>query len=291
MRLVKPSYQILAASNHYELPYNYDNPNNLIEIAGRTCYKSEDKITKDSSEKFVQMLKNNGHNAMIEHSWELRFYSTLDLPKYKFLNFMQIDFIGTVVAGNVRAFDEWNWEYKDKFSGVSSLMLDQISKEKRWDMYSVTVKFICDRGVTHELVRHRPPGFAQESTRWCNYSQERFGNHLSFIIPVWLNEYITEGEYSNLDLETINTEAYHWFKSMIDSELDYNNLVTRCWIPGRARSVLPNSLKTEIVVTADLAEWQHIFKLRTAPNAHEQMREIMIPLQEDFKKLYPEMFI
>lgn len=301
MRLVKPGYKIFAASNRPELPYSYDKPNNLIEVAGRTCYKSEEKITEDSSEKFVQMLKNNGHCAMIEHSWETRYYPTINLPHYKFLNFLQIHYIGTLVSGNIRAFDEWDFADKQDFKnpGKNDYLnggeneLNHIYREKRWDMLSATVKLVCDRGVTHEQVRHRPPAYAQESTRWCNYCQDRFGQHLAFAIPIWLSDCLEEGEY-NMESPPVNIshEAYDWFDSMCYEENKYFHLVNEHkWIPGRARSILPNSLKTEIVVTADLAEWQHIFSLRTAPNAHEQMRELMIPLQEDFKKLYPEVFV
>lgn len=297
MRLIKPGYKILAASGKLDLPYSYGNPKNLIEVAGRTCYKSEDKITKDSSEKFVQMLKNNGHNAMIEHSWEIRYYDTINLPKYKFLNFLQVNFVGTLVAGNIRGFDEWQYNEKNDFCIPTSNLTERIHKEKRWDMLSATVKFVCDRGVSHEIVRHRPPGYAQESTRYCNYSQDKFGNHVTFIIPVWL-DWLEEGEYSwginsPKGLSAVeNLGAWFWFKQLCEIETTYLMLIQEGWIPGQARSVLPNSLKTEIVVTADLAEWQHIFSLRAYnPKAHEQMREIMLPTQEDFKKLFPEIFV
>jgi len=292
MRLVKPGYKIFAASNKSELPYSYYEPNNLIEVAGRTCYKSEEKITEDSSEKFVQMLKNRGHCAMIEHSWEKRYYNR-PVPFYKFLNFLPTGKGHMLVAGNVRAFEEWPFPGKNDFCEPIKEDTDLIHKYKRWDMLSATVKLVCDRGVTHEQVRHRPPAYAQESTRWCNYCQDRFGNHLAFAIPIWLEYCLKEGEFT-LDNPPVDIshEAFDWFESMCYEEKKYFHLVNEHnWIPGRARSVLPNSLKTEIVVTADLAEWQHIFKLRTAPDAHEQMRELMIPLHEDFKKLYPEVFI
>lgn len=200
---------------------------------------------------------------------------------------------GMIVAGNDRAFEEWRYDHKRLYDNPTPDDIATIYLRERWDMLSATVKVVTDRGVTHEIVRHRPPAYAQESTRYCNYCNSKFNNHISFIIPSWLD--LPEGEFTweNAPDEisaSNNLAAWYWVKSMCEQEHMYNNLISEGWIPGRARSVLPNSLKTEIVITADLAEWQHIFKLRTAPDAHEQMREVMIPLQEDFKKLMPEVF-
>ena len=208
---------------------------------------------------------------------------------------MQVAYVGTVVAGNQRAFEEWDFEYKDKYVDVCTLNFDQIKNEKRWNMLSATVKFICDRGVSHELVRHRIPAFAQESTRYCNYSKDKFQNQLAFIIPPWFN-WMKEGEYSwgNHTPKGLSAakhlDAWFWFKLLDEIERAYNYLISEGQKPEQARSILPNALKTEIVVSADLQEWKHIFKLRTAPTAHPQMRELMVPLYEDFKKLYPEVF-
>jgi thymidylate synthase ThyX len=293
MRLIKPSYEILTASTNSELPYNYSNSDKLIEIAGRTCYKSEDKITEESSEKFIQMLTEKEHFAILEHSWELRYYPTITLPIYMFLNYLQVAFVGTLVAGNRRAFDEWDYNKKLKFMQPTETDIRLIYKEHRWDMLSATVRFVCDRGISHEVVRHRPPSYAQESTRWCNYSQKRFGQHISFIIPIWLSDQLKEGTYElyTIHQEDFSEEAYEWLTSICYAESKYFKLVNEYhWIPGRARSVLPNALKTEIVVTADLAEWLHIFKLRRSETAHEQMRELMIPLYNEFKILFPTIF-
>jgi len=293
MRLVNAEYAIYAASFNKKLPYNYNSNKHLIEIAGRTCYKSEEKITKESSDKFIEMIRKRGHCSVLEHSWELRYYNSTHLPHYKFLNFLQIYYVGTLVAGNLRAFEEWDYELKNDFIYPSEDIIDKIYEHKQWNMLSATVKLVVDRGVSHEVVRHRPPAYSQESTRYCNYCQDKFRNQVTFIIPCWLD--LPEGEYTwenapNEISAVNNLGAWYWFKSMCDQEQTYNNLISEGWIPGRARSVLPNSLKTEIVITADLAEWKHIFKLRTAPDAHEQMREVMIPLEQEFKKLMPEIF-
>jgi thymidylate synthase (FAD) len=218
MKLIKPSYKILSKIDREEIL-------KAIEVAGRTCYKSEDKITEDSSSKFVSMIVNKGHLAMIEH-------------------------------------------------------------------YSISVKFVCDRGVSHEIVRHRLCSFAQESTRYCNYSKDKFDNQLTFIIPEWIEEDVLlitnlRGYFCTDDYKE---ETVIWLKQMFDSEEYYNKLIQLGWQPQQARSVLPNSLKTEIVVTANLREWKEIFKQRCAPVAHTQMRELMIPLQEEFRNILPEIF-
>lgn len=141
---------------------------------------------------------------------------------------------------------------------------------------SISVKFICDRGVSHEIVRHRIASFAQESTRYCNYSKDKFGNELTFIKPYFFQE------------GSINYR--NWFDSMRLAEGYYLNLIENGATPQEARSVLPNSLKTEITVTANYREWRNIFKLRTAMAAHPQMREIMRPLLDDLKTKLPVLF-
>lgn len=211
MNLVKPSFNILTIMGDY----GGLQPHQWIEIAGRTCYKSEDKITKDSAQKFIKMILKNGHESVIEHS-------------------------------------------------------------------AMTVKFICDRGVTHELVRHRLCAFSQESTRYCNYK-----GGVIFVIPPWID--LDEGIYESSNVES-TPENIAWLVAMLDSEMRYKNLLDYGWSPQQARSVLPNSLKTEIVVTANFREWRHIFKLRTSKAAHPQMREIMAPLLKKCKELIPVIF-
>jgi len=189
---------------------------NLIEIAGRTCYKSEDKITSGSSANFVEMVLKRGHESVIEHS-------------------------------------------------------------------AMTVKFIIDRGVSHELVRHRLCAFSQESTRYCNYK-----SGVTFVIPPWCD--IPQGEYVKEDFITGTEDQLLWLGSIFESEETYIKLLSLGWTPQQARSVLPNSTKTEIVVTANFREWRHIFKLRCDKAAHPQMREIMIPLLAECKKIIPVIF-
>lgn len=153
----------------------------------------------------------------------------------------------------------------------------------------ITVRFICDRGVSHELVRHRLASFVQESIRYCNYATK--GEHIEFILPCWFTEQ-KEGtlEYLSSAITTKDDEIT-WINHLLDVEVLYNHLILNCsWSPQQARSVLPNSLKTEIVVGANIREWRHIFKLRTAKGAHPQMRELMCPLLDEFKSKIPILF-
>lgn len=202
MRIIKPSIEILTPINGIEVLKH-------IERIGRVCYKSEDKITNESAPRFVKMLIERGHEAMIEH-------------------------------------------------------------------FSISVLFVCDRGVTHEIVRHRIASFAQESTRYCNYGKDKFDNEITVIQPMFFAE--------------DSDQYFHWKKLCEHSESAYMALLTQGASPQEARSILPNSLKTEIVMTANLREWRHFLKLRTASTAHPQMREVAIPLLNKFKEQIPVVF-
>ena len=141
---------------------------------------------------------------------------------------------------------------------------------------SLSVKFIVDRGVSHELVRHRIASFAQESTRYCNYSKDKFGNGITFIKPYFFEE---------------GTSEYReWVTAMENAESYYLSLIKLGRTPQEARSVLPNSTKTEVVVTANYREWRNFFNLRVDKAAHPQMREVTVPLLEELKKRLPVIF-
>ena len=201
MKIIEPSFEIM--------PVNGEEILKNIERAGRTCYKSEDKITEDSARKFVAAIIKSGHESVIEHE-------------------------------------------------------------------KITVRIICDRGVTHEIVRHRIASYSQESTRYCNYANDKFGNELTFIRPFyWKDDPAKMGVWTN---------AMEWI------EQDYMELIRLGATPQEARAILPNSLKTEIVVTMNLREWRHFLKLRTSPAAHPQIREVAIPILKKFKELVPIVF-
>lgn len=141
---------------------------------------------------------------------------------------------------------------------------------------SATVKIICDRGVSHEIVRHRIASYSQESTRYCNYSQDKFENELTFIKPCF-----TE----------LNSEQYLlWESTCRLIENNYFILIQEGWKPEEARSILPNSLKTELVMTANFREWRHFLKLRTHNASHPQMREVANLILNEFNKILPEIF-
>lgn len=218
MKSLKAGYEILT-------PISENGLRELqhIEKIGRVCYKSEGNITEDgeSAKKFVKMLINRGHEAMLEHS-------------------------------------------------------------------TLSVKFTVDRGVSHEIVRHRIASFAQESTRYVNYSLDKFGSEVNYID---IEEGIRlDNKMKDLDAETIARIVALWRDAMEGAEWYYMNMLELGATPQIARSVLPNSTKTELTVTANYREWRNFFKLRTEKVAHPQMREVTIPLLEELKEKLPVIF-
>ena len=204
MKLVKPGYEILT-------PIDGLKELQAIELAARSCYKSEAAITEDgeSAKKLIRCLIESGHEAMLEHSF-------------------------------------------------------------------LSVRFTVDRGVTHELVRHRLCSFAQESTRYCNYSGEKFGHDVRFVIPYFFKD---------------KPDAFGiWADACVRAEQAYFDLLDGDATPQEARTVLPNSTVADIVVTANFREWRHILRLRTAKDAHPQMREVMCPLGMELQRRIPVIF-
>lgn len=200
MKIINPYTEILTPLDGQAILQH-------IELCGRVCYKSEDKITDTSAAKFVAGIIKRGHEAVLEH-------------------------------------------------------------------FDITVKFVCDRGVSHEIVRHRMASYCQESTRYCNYSKDAFGSEITVIRPYFLD---TQG-------------LAIWKRSCETAEIAYFDLLDWGCTPQEARAVLPNSLKTEVVMTANLREWRHFFKLRTAPAAHPQMREVAIQLLQQMRSQVPVIF-
>jgi thymidylate synthase (FAD) len=151
---------------------------------------------------------------------------------------------------------------------------------------SISVRIITDRGVTHEIVRHRLAAYSQESTRYCNYAGEKFGNEITVILPVWFYGV----DYSKSRTVAIPDDFYEWREAMRQCETHYLNLLNSGQSPQQARSVLPNSLKTELVMTCNLREWRHFFTLRCAKAAHPQMRELAVSMLLGFKDAVPIIF-
>lgn len=168
----------------------------------------------------------------------------------------------------------------------------------------MTVDFVCDRGVTHELVRHRLAAYCQESTRYCNYGKSKFGSQCTFVVPCWFRDpkmTILPREYESLgaffqvnqDPDWTNSEREEledWATALFEDEQRYMRMLKRGWQPQQARYILPNGLKTEIVMTANMREWRHVFSLRANPKAHPSMVELMKPLANHCLETWPALF-
>lgn len=290
MRLIKPSFEII------EQKPGVDGLLQHIERCGRTCYKSEDKITEDSAEKFVNMLVNRGHTAMVEHG---TVYLTLGMPdrwayfKYCTNKYSEAISEGEAEKGTWVGYVTTNYRVLLQNDWLDDL---QYLTEPTKHIRRVTVKFVCDRGVSHEFVRHRVFSFAQESTRYCNYSKDKFGKELTFIIPSWIESDNFEiyrglhwGEEVTYHTERItgdmnNCPVFRYLEGLLLAEDAYMTLLDRGWIAQQARAVLPNSLKTELIMTGTIEQWEGFFKLRDAKDAHPQARELAQPLHEEFIK-------
>ena len=330
MKIIKPEARIIPKG---------DNPYKFIEMIGRTCYKSLDKITDDSAVKFVKGLVDRKHYAMLEHYWVHIIINALqsdveealeryadDLKLYggvsEFDKFVQVTGLNrTYVSAPLRVFLEFDekvdmfthrnnhnyslidramadisrkfpelfdtekWYINEDYEPVEVLEEDEFIESMQNDFedcgYASTVQepmkhrthtvlFVCDRGVSHEFVRHRVCNFAQESTRYCNYSKDKFGNEITVIKPCFWTE---------------NTAKYTaWEDAMKLAERYYFDLLDYGATPQEARSVLPNSLKTELIITANEVEWQHIIDLRfsgVTGAPHPQMKEAMSKIVEN----------
>jgi thymidylate synthase (FAD) len=256
MKLINPSVELITQAPGLEGIYKQ------VERVGRVCYKSEDKITENSSKPFVDRMIKSGHGAMLEHGTvylAMPMETILPIeangwgkytknPYSKGFKVCEVDGQRRVaVTTNLRVLVENDW-LKD---------LEYICEPTEFHERRVTVHFICDRGVSHEFVRHRVMSFAQESTRYCNYSKNKFNNELTFIIPVWVNT-----NCPNKEQEGPSVASMEWSTAMLNAESSYRVLLKMGWTPQQARTVLPNSLKTELVVTGFTSDWNHFFDLR-----------------------------
>jgi thymidylate synthase (FAD) len=295
MKLIKPSFEIL------EQTPGIQGVKKQIELAGRTCYKSEDKITDTSCEEFVSRMVNSGHGAMLEHGTVylkipyqyIDVSSKLEIPimedsvaKYTANNYSKCITMNNIayITTNYRVLVENGW-----LDDLQYQCEPTEHHEKR-----ITVKFICDRGVSHEFVRHRVFSFAQESTRYCNYSRkDKFNEEIKCIIPSWTTHLFSNNSYDT-DLlsryviritEEIPNIEYILIKSWCEAENAYFHLLEQGYTAQQARAVLPTALKTELVMTGFVSDWEHFFKLRCHSTAHPQARELAIPLKDKFIEL------
>lgn len=267
-----------------------------IEAAGRTCYKSEDKITDTSADEFVRKMINSGHTAMLEHGTVYLKVPTKDwmLDEHEW-NYMFPEGCPWVSVNSDAQYIYITTNFRHIIEGEvgTTLMKKYWSKPTEFHEKRVTVRFTCDRGVSHELVRHRVFSFAQESTRYCNYSKDKFGKELTYIIPSWMN--LNEGEYKREMINggfEISGDGYFFDSKdgfddeslflyhLLTCEHRYFTLLDMGWKPQQARQVLPNALKTEVVMTGFTSDWEHFFELRCAPNAHPDMQILAEQLNE-----------
>lgn len=285
MKLIKPSFEI------WNQPAGLEGVYKQIEKVGRTCYKSEDKITEDSAKGFVERMIKSGHGAMLEHGTVYMFipigcdkhdyhvaqkyhnnkYSKVIIRNEHFL----LDKNGYYITTNLRVLVENEWMDDLKY------ICDLTEFHER----RVCVRFICDRGVSHEFVRHRVMSFAQESTRYCNYSKDKFGNEVTFIKPCFLDDskLALYGPYHTVIRDKSPESIF--IASLNNAEKDYIDLIDLGWKPQEARAVLPNALKTELVVTGFASDWNHFFDLRargTTGTPHPQAKELAEPLMKEF---------
>lgn len=288
MKLIKPSFEI------WEQPSGLEGVYKQIERAGRICYKSEDKITEDSAKSFIDRMIKSGHGAMLEHGTVyLKVFNVIEnselIDKYKSNKYSVVkegteayNCHGDILYGSCKCITT-NYRVLVENGWLDDLKY--IYKPTEFHEKRITVHFVCDRGVSHEFVRHRVMSFAQESTRYCNYSKDKFGNELTFIQPCWLDDERLKlyGPYHTVirdkSLESI------FIASLNNAEKDYIDLIDLGWKPQEARAVLPNSLKTELVVTGFVSDWNHFFDLRargTTGAPHPQAKELAEPLMKEF---------
>lgn len=302
MKLIESSVQIIEEKDPYK----------MIELAGRTCYKSEDKITENSAKEFVDRMIKLGHGAMLEHG---TIY--LNVPEQTYTETLEDEF-GKFNNPNNGLVDRYR---KNKYSKVNSVAADEELRKKypkvrpfklthhyittnlrvivengweedlEWQCEPtehhekrITAKFTCDRGVSHEFVRHRVFSFAQESQRYCNYNKDKFNNELTFIKPTWLN--IPTGDYTYWDgdwcdidnmkiqLPSDNGIADNFLWCLNNAGMQYRLLINKGLKPQEARAILPNATKTELVMTGFESDWEHFFELRCSGAAHPDARKL-----------------
>lgn len=309
MRIIEPSVTILDELDQQSLPVR-------IEFCGRICYKSEHRIDAESAIPFVRRMAEHGHNSVLEMGVTTfrvtcSTRESIDTFFFRQPKFLQIDRLGAkelLITGSIRAYIEMALLHGEdeittaiahhlkvahpyffetrtlppapqtssiSLTKISLAEIEQLPQQQLGRHRFLAVKFIVNRAVTHELVRHRPCTFLQESQRYCRYSADKFGNEVTFIKPLFFDE--------------ASPEYTIWKQSMEAMEAQYLRLLETA-TPQAARTVLPNSCKTEIIVYANLAEWCHIIGLRTSAAAEPSMREVMMPLQAQLHRRYPGFF-
>ena len=274
MKLINSKVEILEPTG-----YTIDDIYKQIEIAGRTCYKSEDKITPTSAKEFVDRMIKSGHGAMLEHGTVylqlLGVFLDPDDVDIAYGNYIVHHYINNPYS-KVKIIHDEDWKANVYITTNYRVMVENnwlddlfyLCNPTEYHERRYTVKFICDRGVSHEFVRHRVFSFAQESTRYCNYSKDKFGHEITYIQPCW---------------EMQKDEEELFLLQLEQAQNAYNALISSGWKPQQARAILPNALKTELVMTGFESDWKHFFELRCDTAAHPDARKLALEL---YNKLY-----
>lgn len=281
MKTIIPKFEIIPQHNSLEGLYKH------IEFCGRVCYKSENNITKDSAMKFVNRIIKSGHGSVLEHG---TVYLAIPMTTYApdAVNTYRDNAYSKVNDCNEFIFTD---KYGDKVAAwcvTTNLRvlvendcledLEFLCEPTEYHEERITVKFICSRAISHELVRHRVFSFSQESQRYCNYSLDKFDNEITFIDPLFSSEEGSLPETSEAYDNAYEVLCSAWE----DAEAYYFTLLDAGFKPQEAREVLPNSTKTEIIMTGFKSDWEEFFRLRTDSSAHPEMRRLIIPLELEF---------
>lgn len=342
MKLIKPSFEFIeqecTIKNHKmdesKVQINAQLIEGIykqIELAGRTCYKSEDKITETSAKEFVDRMIKSGHGAMLEHGTVYLFESFnypgpdgVGLLKYKDNKYSKFQAIGREINSSVPDWIDGYYVTTNLRVLVENGWLDDlkyICELTEYHEKRVTVRFICDRVTGESFLRHRAidedhltvegevtremekdiDSFARESTRYCNYTKDKFDNQFTIINPP---EFYNEDINKSMECWGVNDDQVFrsmcvsiasecdddfslldtWYFANLATQWSYNRLIKLGWKPEQARRIIPLDIKSELVMTAFVSDWGHFFELRCAPNAHLQARELAIPLKEEFIK-------
>lgn len=289
MRLIKPKVEIINQKPGVEGLFKH------MELCARTCYKSEDKITEDSARKFIDnVIVARGHTAMLEHG---TVYLKIPYGIMYDTGYFSNEAIATKyidnpysIVQNSQIYDYWcvTSNYRVLLQNGWLDDLQYLCEPTEYHVRRITVRFICDMGVAREFCRHRVFSFAQESTRYCNYSKAKFGKELNCIIPRWYKN-MFEGNSYNIELchtydltisEGLSRTEAAWIQAMCEAESTYFGLLTEGEPAQQARNVLPLALKTELIMTGTDEQWAGFFNLRCARDAHPQARELAIELRD-----------
>ena len=317
MKLIKASSEIIPQGSGLEGIYKH------IELAGRTCYKSLDKITEDSAKNFVDRMIKSGHGAMLEHGTVYLRYTSNDIiqkdsvvqPHWKY----EYNKYSKCVVETLQGTDCFGKPYDAVFYITTNLRvlvendwlddLKYLCEPTEYHEKRITVKFVTDQGILREFTRHRVFSFAVESTRYCNYSKDKFDNEITYILPPWVDEtklpsnisfhcsddwgtlmcehYYDFTEEGKKDWDISDADLHNFLFALDSCEQTYLSLIKQGWTAQQARNILPLATKCDIIMTGFVSDWKHFFELRalgTTGAPHPQAKEIAEPLMQEFTK-------